>query len=89
MTVKNKTRFPDELHTAYGKTIRVSQLNPDTLIPLRTSSGKVIKVRASSIPYVIVVLSCGDTTKGIALEVGNVVFCEKHHEMVEVKKIVA
>lgn len=68
-------RFSDSIETSDGKWVRISNLHPDKIIKIGSQR---ISVRVGDIPMNAVALSCGDMIRGIALSVGDIIFCENH-----------
>lgn len=81
-----KRRYADSLTTSDGRSIRIASLPADKIVRV---GPKHTRIRVGDIPLNAVRLSCGDTVRGIALEKGNVMFCEKHHDNVFVAEVVA
>lgn len=74
-TKNEQTRYPDSILTDSGRMVRISSLNPDTKLKIH---GRTI--RSGDIPMTVATLACGDVVRGIALLVGDHVFCDRHQD---------
>lgn len=63
---------PDEIYVdGSTRPVRVTYLDPDEVLSIR---GRTIRV--GDIPLSLYTLECGHKGKGIAVQVGNTVFCD-------------
>lgn len=81
---KNIPRHPDEITLDSGRIVRISNLDANAVIQIH---GRNILV--ADIPLVVVNLKCGCMTKGIALTLNDIVFCEKHQDVSSVAEVLA
>lgn len=82
-TKREQIVYPDSIKIDGGRLVRLTSLNPNTQLSI---GGR--KIRAGDIPYVSVLLECGvGGVRGIALSVGDLVFCEVHSEETHVAAI--
>lgn len=81
--MKDVKKFPDSITLDSGRTVRLSQLSPNTAI---TIMGRTIN--AGDIPLVAVTLKCGCYMRGIALKEKDIVFCETHKEDTTVVEVI-
>lgn len=73
--INAERRYPDTIITDNGA-VRVSELLRNKKNATITVHGQTIPV--NKIPVTIYELDCGCKGKGIALDAGNVIFCETH-----------
>lgn len=74
-TRNEQIRYPDSILTDSGRMVRISSLNPDTKLKIH---GRMI--RAGDIPMTVATLGCGDVVRGIAMQKGDHVFCDRHQD---------
>jgi hypothetical protein len=84
--VVEERKYPDSITTDNGKTIRLSQLKKNNKVRIH---GHNIKV--GDIPLTAAQLNCGHVVRGIALQLNDVVFCDKdeHREDTYVSQIIS
>lgn len=70
-------RYPDSIETSEGHWVRVSSLPAEKVIRI---GKKRIPIKVGDIPMTAVALTCGTIVRGIAFNVGDVVFCEVHQQ---------
>ena len=80
----SEKKYPDEITTDSGKTVRVTTLNPEYKLKIH---GRTIRV--ADIPMVAARLNCGCHVRGIALVKRDIFFCDLHHVDTYVAEILA
>lgn len=69
-------RYPDSILTDDRGMVRLSDLAADEVIYLRSAGNVIRRIKAGDIPLTAYTLECGHRGRGIALSVGNVLFCD-------------
>ena len=69
----NEKIYGDNIKLDNGKTVRISELLPDSTIVF-----KGITIKVADIPLVAARLKCGCVMRAIAVQINDVIFCEKH-----------
>lgn len=78
-TKTQEVRYPDSILTDDHGMIRLRDLNPQSRIKVH---GRYIRV--NKIPLTIYTLNCGHKDQGIAVTVGELIFCDECHGTQEV-----
>jgi hypothetical protein len=65
--------YGDGIKLDNGKFVRISELPLDSYIVF-----KGIKIKVADIPLVAVRLKCGCMIRAIAVQIDDLIFCEKH-----------
>jgi len=81
---KTIATYPDEITLDNGRKVRLGSLSSSDVITVQGH-----RIRVADIPLVVVNLKCGCMSKGIALTLNDIVFCEKHQDTSSVVEVLA
>lgn len=71
----NTTKYSDSIHTKNLGLVRLTEIDPET--ELFIGNRWVI---AGDIPLTAALLKCGHHIRGIALQEGDIIFCDSCHD---------
>ncbi len=82
-TMREGQAFSDSIHTQNRGLVRLTELKPEEKLKI---GGRWVTV--ADIPLTAAILECGHAVRGIALQEGDIIFCETDHDTSSVASIV-